>query len=130
MVSSLHTGTSKEALADALFDDWNRALQTRDPSKVADLYAPDAILLPTLSNAVRHDHAEIADYFRHFCAKLPVGRIVEANVRNYGDILINSGIYAFHFGDGSDCSARFDFVYRRDGGRWLIVEHHSSLMPE
>ena len=30
-----------------LFDEWNGALQTGDPKKVAALYAADAILLPT-----------------------------------------------------------------------------------
>jgi hypothetical protein len=33
----------------ALFDEWNAALATGDPEKVADLYSPDAVLLPTLS---------------------------------------------------------------------------------
>lgn len=31
---------------------WNAALQTGDPEKVADMYAEDAILLPTVSNKV------------------------------------------------------------------------------
>lgn len=39
------------------FDRWNAALQTRDPETVASLYAPDGILLPTVSNKVRTDHA-------------------------------------------------------------------------
>jgi len=43
----------------ALFDQWNEALQTRDPDKVTSLYADDAVLLPTLSNSVRHNHTEI-----------------------------------------------------------------------
>ena len=46
-----------------LFDQWNSALQTGDPKQVAALYATDAILLPTVSNKVRHNHEEIEDYF-------------------------------------------------------------------
>jgi uncharacterized protein (TIGR02246 family) len=42
-----------------LFEQWNSALQTGDPKQVAALYATDAILLPTVSNQVRHNHAEI-----------------------------------------------------------------------
>ena len=49
----------------ALFDQWNSALQTGDPKQVAALYAADAILLPTVSNQVRHNHAEIEDYFEY-----------------------------------------------------------------
>ena len=49
-----------------LIDKWNLALKSRDPIKVVELYAADAILIPTLSNIVRHNHEEIEDYFAHF----------------------------------------------------------------
>jgi len=114
----------------ALFDEWNNALQTGDPEQVAALYATNAILLPTMSNLVRHNHEEIKDYFVHFLQKGPVGVIDESNVRTFGQIAINSGIYTFSFKDKTSVQARFTFVYRRDGERWLIVEHHSSRMPE
>lgn len=114
----------------ALFEEWNNALQTGDPNKVAALYETNAILLPTVSNKVRHNHEEIADYFVHFLAKGPAGKIDEANVRTFGDIAINSGVYTFTFKDGSAVQARFTYVYRWNGQRWLIVEHHSSAMPE
>lgn len=35
-----------------LFNVWNSALATLDPKKVADCYAPDGVLLPTVSNQV------------------------------------------------------------------------------
>ena len=44
----------------ALFADWNAALATGDPEKVADRYAPNAVLLPTVSNQVRSTRAEIS----------------------------------------------------------------------
>ena len=113
-----------------LFEQWNSALQTGDPKQVAALYATDAILLPTVSNKVRHNHAEIEDYFVHFLAKGPKGVIDESNVRIFGDLSINSGVYTFSFNDGASVQARFTFVYRWDVQRWLIVEHHSSAMPE
>ena len=113
-----------------LFEQWNSALQTGDPKQVAALYATDAILLPTVSNQVRHNHAEIEDYFVHFLAKGPKGVIDESNVRIFGEISINSGVYTFSFNDGACVEARYTFVYRWDGQRWLIVEHHSSAMPE
>ena len=43
----------------ALFKQWNSALKTGDPKQVAALYAADAILLPTVSNQVRHNHAKL-----------------------------------------------------------------------
>jgi len=60
-----------------LFDRWNVALQTGQAEEVVKLYAPDAILLPTISNKVRRNHAEIKDYFEHFLHYQPVGRIDE-----------------------------------------------------
>lgn len=114
----------------SLFDEWNSALQTGDPKNVAALYEGNGILLPTVSNKVRHNHDEVEDYFVHFLAKGPQGKIDEANVRTFGDVAINSGVYTFTFKDGAVVQARYTFVYRWNGQRWMIVEHHSSAMPE
>src|SRR5215468_2180805 len=59
----------------ALFDRWNESLATHDPDKVAANYAPDAVLLPTLSNRPRTDSAAIKDYFLHFVERNPRGVI-------------------------------------------------------
>jgi len=114
----------------ALFEEWNTALQTGEPKNVTALYESNAILLPTISNQVRHNHEEIEDYFIHFLAKGPKGVINESNIRTFGNIAINSGIYTFTFNDGNSVQARFTYVYRWNGQRWLIVEHHSSALPE
>lgn len=114
----------------ALFDQWNNALQTGDPKAVTALYDPAAILLPTVSNQVRHNHEEIEDYFVHFLAKGPAGVIDESNVAISGDIAMNSGVYTFSFEDGARVQARFTFVYRKSGDGWKIITHHSSAMPE
>ncbi|ROS01117.1 uncharacterized protein (TIGR02246 family) [Sinobacterium caligoides] len=116
--------------AKSLFDEWNNALLTGDTKNIMPLYEADAILLPTISNQVRHNHAEIEDYFVTFLARGPQGKIEEANVRRFGDVAINSGVYTFTFKDTSSVTARFTYVYRWNGQRWMIVEHHSSAMPE
>jgi uncharacterized protein (TIGR02246 family) len=111
---------------------WNKALQTGDPNDVVACYAEDAILLPTVSAKVRHNHDEIRDYFVHFLSKRPYGTITEQNIRIYGDIAINSGLYTFSLtqdGVQADVAARFTFVYRKQADGWLIIEHHSSILP-
>lgn len=114
-----------------LFANWNAALQTGDPDQVTALYAKDAILLPTVSNQVRHNHAEIRDYFVNFLSKQPQGVIDEANTRHLGeDLASNAGVYTFTFGDGSAVTARFSYLYQQIDGDWKILEHHSSAMPE
>ena len=108
-------------------------MQTGKAAEVVKLYAPDAVLLPTVSNKVRHNHAEMKDYFEQFLEYKPTGKINEQNIRIYGPVAINSGIYTFTMtkeGKQSEVRARYTFVYHRHGERWLIVEHHSSAMPE
>jgi uncharacterized protein (TIGR02246 family) len=125
---------SKEFVAKQ-FDIWNAALQTRDANKVAALYcANGGVLLPTVSNKVRTNRAEIVDYFEHFLQLKPVGHIDEHYIRILGpDTAVNSGIYTFHLtkdGKPEEVQARYTFVYQKQGGKWCIMDHHSSAMPE
>ncbi|PIE89853.1 MAG: DUF4440 domain-containing protein [Acidobacteria bacterium] len=113
-----------------LFDLWNQSLLTGNPKEVVKHYAPDAVLMPTLSNKVRTTHAAIEDYFVFFLAREPVGHIDESHIQLFGDLAIHSGLYTFTFKDQTSSQARFSFVYKKEGKSWLIVEHHSSLMPE
>ncbi len=126
-----NTMSTKTEISDQ-FVLWNKALQTGNPDNVAACYAEDAILLPTVSAKVRHNHHEIRDYFVHFLAKKPRGRIIEQNIRIYDKIALNSGLYTFSLtenGDHADVAARFTFVYQKYDAGWLIIEHHSSILP-
>lgn len=126
---SLVTTTAAEI--EGLFSEWNKALASGNPDKVVRLYATNAILLPTLSNKPRTNHAEIRDYFAEtFMPRGLSGKIVTAYVRVFADIAICSGVFVFTFNDKSAAQVRKSFVYRWNGEEWLIVEHHSSLMPE
>jgi uncharacterized protein (TIGR02246 family) len=85
-----------------------------------------------VSAKVRHNHDEIRDYFVHFLSKEPHGRIIEQNIRIYDNIAINSGLYTFSLmedGGHTDVAARFTFVYQKYEDGWLIIEHHSSILP-
>lgn len=124
--------SAKNEISDQ-FEIWNNALQTSNPDNVVTCYAEDAILLPTVSAKVRHNHEEIRDYFVHFLAKKPFGKITEQNIRIYGNIAISSGLYTFTLtqdGGQTDVAARFTFAYQKNEDRWLIIEHHSSVLPE
>ena len=118
----------------ALFADWNNALATGDAQKVADRYAPNAVLLPTVSNQVRSTRAEIVDYFEHFLLNRPSGEILDSHVAVLdADDAIDAGTYRFSLtkeGKPTTVDARYTFVYEKIGGKWLIVNHHSSAMPE
>lgn len=125
---------SKQFIA-GLFNHWNAALKTGSPEKVAALYCePGGVLIPTVSNQVRSNRHEIDDYFQHFLELKPVGHIDHAYIRILGpDTAINSGLYTFHLtrdGKPEVVHARYTFVYQKRHGRWCIMEHHSSVMPE
>ncbi len=111
---------------------WIRAVASGDVEQVVACYAPDALLLPTVSPRLRHNHAEIRDYFIHFLSKKPTGRIEEENIRIFGEIAVNSGLYTFLMmedGQPKEVAARFTFVYRKTDGTWRIIAHHSSVVP-
>jgi len=117
------------------FDIWNSALQTGNPETVAALYCePGGVLLPTVSNRVRTTHAGIVDYFTYFLKSKPVGHIDHSYIRVLGpDTAINSGIYTFTLtndGKTSSVQARYTYVYEKRHGKWCIMDHHSSAMPE
>jgi len=112
-------------------DEWNNALQTRNPDEVLKLYDSKAILIPTFSCKVRHNHDEIREYFQHFLEKRPVCTVEEHTVHKFGNTAMISGIYAFTYQAEPIAvqRARFTFVYHKTKEKWLIVEHHSSSMP-
>jgi len=114
----------------ALFGLWNDALKTGDPQKVADRYSQDAVLLPTLSDKARYTNDRIADYFVHFLEKKPQGEILEGNIKIGPNWAQDAGIYEFTFADGSKTKGRYSYVYTYENGKWMISNHHSSIMPE
>jgi uncharacterized protein (TIGR02246 family) len=118
----------------ALFDEWNAALATGNPEEVADLYAPDAVLLPTLSPQIRTTRAGIVDYFAHLLPSMPQAAITQEMITVLDrDDAINTGLYTFTLtqnGVQQQVPARYTFVYQRINGEWLIINHHSSLVPE
>jgi uncharacterized protein (TIGR02246 family) len=119
----------------ALFDEWNAALGTGDAEVVADRYAPDGVLLPTVSKQVRTDRDGIVDYFEHFQENDPVGEKTETIVTVLDETsAVDAGTYVFTLtdpesGEVREVEARYTYVYEKIDGDWLIINHHSSVMP-
>ena len=127
------TKTSEQEIA-ALFDRWNASLATLDPDKVVANYAPDAVLLPTVSNKPRTNHEEIRDYFVHFLEKKPQGHIDFRIIKIGCNSALDTGLYTFTLhdtkGKAQKVAARYSYVYEYLNGQWLIEHHHSSALPE
>lgn len=114
----------------ALFDRWNASLATGNPDRVAANYAPDAVLLPTVTNEPRATPAEIRDYFVKFLPNKPQGTIDKRFIKIGCNVAQDVGTYTFRFADGATVQARYTYVYEWRDGQWLIAHHHSSAMPE
>jgi uncharacterized protein (TIGR02246 family) len=126
---SCKVGSEQEIAA--LFDRWNQSLQTGDPHKVAANYAERSTLLPTVSNKPRLTAAEKEDYFHHFLADRPSGKIDSRSIYPGCNAAVDAGLYTFTFAKtGAVVNARYTYTYAWDGSQWLITSHHSSAMPE
>ena len=127
------TKTSEQEIA-TLFDRWNASLATLDPDKVVANYAPDAVLLPTVSNKPRTNPEEIRDYFMHFLEKKPQGKIDFRIIKIGCNSALDTGLYTFTLhdtkGKAQKVAARYSYVYEYLNGQWLIEHHHSSALPE
>ena len=118
----------------AATDAWRAAYDSRDPKRITALYASDAALWGTNLKTIAITPASVAEYFKDASAR-PDARVVfgQQNIRVYGDLALNSGTYTFNgVRDGKPVSspARFSMAFRRHEGNWLIVDHHSSRLPQ
>ena len=125
---------ASEAEVGAATQSWADAFNSCDAAKAGALYSADAVLWGTVSPVIISTPAGIRQYFERVCSSDPKPKVVlgERTVRVYGDTAVNSGGYAFTVypaGQPIQVPARFSFVYRKQAGRWLIVDHHSSLKP-
>jgi uncharacterized protein (TIGR02246 family) len=115
----------------SLFDRWNASLATGDAHKVAENYAANSVLLPTMSNKVRVTAAEKEDYFKYFLVNGPSGKIDQRFINLGCNVAVDTGLYTFKFAKTGDAvKARYTYTYAYVDGNWLITSHHSSAMPE
>ena len=112
---------------------WADAYNSRDPQKIQALYAPDAVFWGTSSPTLRDTPALIGEYFKNSPSQ-PNARVElgEFKVRKWGDTAASTGSYTFtdmRDGQAVRRPARFSFVFHKQEGRWMIVDHHSSSVP-
>ena len=130
-----HCALVSRAAVEGLFPRFNDAWATKDPNKVTALFTRDAMLLATISNKPRLNHAEINDYFVSFLKGSPVGTINTSTVRLGCNMAARLGTWTVSLTDAAtgaktDVTARYSFIYRFENGQWMIDHLHSSKMPE
>jgi hypothetical protein len=129
-----------------LIRQWADALANpakKEPPPVVDEYDSNAILLPTCSEHPAIGTAAIRTYFvgddqhRGFLSYEPKVTDIGAPTAG-GDcstVLLGSGLYTFALkinGEVKTVRARYTYVFQRANAsaRWLITQHHSSLVPK
>ncbi len=118
------------------YKNWCAAIATAkgDPSVMVKFYAPNAILVATLSPKILFNtHGGLNDYFTTFTQHPNIHCSTDQLITKvYGNIAINSGLYTFTYDDNGQTvtvPARFTFVYKKSDESWLIINHHSSKVP-
>lgn len=121
----------------AAYEEWVDVLEAAphcDGESVADLYAPNAVLLATFTDYVK-GAAQITEYFDNLTCfddlRVETNRITTMSKGNLG---YATGLYTFSYasedGTRTHVPARFTFVFDKSGNNWRIVNHHSSVTPE
>ncbi len=126
-------GGSMEGVSAQTTGAWQAAYNSRDRARITAMYDTDAVLWGTTATTIAPNPSAIAEYFKD-PARRPNARVTigEEFLRVYGDIAVSTGYYTFSdVSDGKTTSrpARFSMTFRNRGGKWLIVAHHSSVVP-
>jgi uncharacterized protein (TIGR02246 family) len=132
---SMKCAVTSQAQVESLFTDFNNAWATKNPDTVTNLFTKDAVLLATVSNKPRTDHAGIRDYFVGFLKPSPIGTINSSTVKIGCNTAARVGTWTVTVTDPAtgaktDIKARYSFLYHIEDGKWKIDHLHSSKMPE
>ncbi len=109
---------------------WIEGISKGDPDYMVALYDEHAILHGTVSPVVREGHALIREYFAALTSPPTMNFVEPQHIRIFGDVAVNTGNYETKIGAAAPVKLRYSFVYHKVGNKWLIVDHHSSRMPE
>ena len=112
---------------------WAESFNSRITENILAHYSTTAVFWGTVSPILRDEPAAVRHYFEVIGPDAQV-LLGDQRPRVFGDIAINTGYYQFtdvRDGEKTRVDARFSFVYERDEtGKWLIVDHHSSAVPQ
>lgn len=115
------------------FTAWGQALLTREPAKVAALYAENMTLLPTLAAKTISTYDGVIEYFTFFLSLQPSVTMVEEHVDVIdADSYLHCGVYRFALvidGISQTVDARFSMVWKKTSEEWRLLHHHSSRVP-
>ena len=130
--SVIRPSTEKKNLDDFI-EDWAHGVNHHNILSVVSTYDSEGLLWGTFAKDLRTGHYHIRRYFEHLFELENVKVHFESGeTRQYHDIFIRSGSYAFSYrkkGATVRIPARYSFVCKKEKTGWYILEHHSSEFP-
>lgn len=118
---------------DTFIADWADGVNRHNLLSVVSTYDANGLLWGTFAKDLRVGHFHIKRYFEHLMELDNVSvHFDSAETRQYHDIFIRSGAYAFSYdkkGARVTIPARYSFVCKKEKTGWYILEHHSSEFP-
>jgi uncharacterized protein (TIGR02246 family) len=128
-LSTLAYGGPKED-TNAVVDRWSAVYSANDVDAVVAMYAPDAILLGTVSPVMSEGTEAIRTYFSALKGSGNTNRIGERRTILLDDeAVMVTGFYEFSGmkdGKAKARPSRFTMLVRKSGGQWLVAHHHST----
>ena len=112
---------------------WEMLFNKNDIS-IIDTYANNGILIGTFAVKIKKGRETIKPYFEGLFKKqnLRVAFDKDVFVNELDNAYIVSGFYEFSFDEGGErkkINTRYSFVVQNVNGKMLIVNHHSSEIP-
>jgi len=121
-------GAAEEA--NAVIDRWSAAYTSNDPEAIVKIYAPDAILLGTVSPVISVGAEAIRKYFSLVKGSGNKNTIQERHTIVLDEnAVVVTGFYEFtrmKDGQSSPSPSRFTMLVTKRNGEWHIAHHHSS----
>lgn len=113
---------------------WIRAFNAGDVDRIVSLYSRHAVLWGTFAKNLVTEPTELRDYFERALTTDPAPQVTldGLHVQPGSEFAIASGAYSLSGsvnGSMKRTPARFTFVLRALNQTWLIINHHSSLVP-
>jgi uncharacterized protein (TIGR02246 family) len=116
--------------ANAVVDRWSAAYTSNEPEAIVKIYAPDAILLGTVSPVISVGTEAIRKYFSLVKGTGNKNAIQERHTIVLDDnAVVVTGFYEFTgMSEGKPVPrpSRFTMLITKRGGEWHIAHHHSS----
>ena len=136
LIVMIATPAAAQSSPEEALGGWAAAYAAMSGEKSAASYAADARLWGTASRTQTVGREAIRAYFDAGSRNLQSRSVLigEHAIQRFGDTAVASGHYEFRNtrADGVSTArpARFSMTLVSQNGRWLIANHHSSLLPD